>query len=266
MGVIDDPHAAGMLHLPYRALARGLSRPPLSRLARSPTLAFLAARTRFFDDAVTSALDHGVQQVAIIGAGYDSRGWRLARHGVRFFEVDHPATQRDKRWRAPGGGPTYVAADLRSDRISLLLPLAGFDSSRPAVFIVEGLTMYLPESETRALLGDLATLAPPGSCLAANFTVTGGGSVSTPSRIIAWLTRKTWTARGEPTYRWVQPQQLPSFLADSGWITGDLANGPDLAARYLTGQPNRMLLNGLNPGAICIAADRRVTVDASASQ
>lgn len=264
MGVIDDPHAGAMLRRSYRVLARALTSPPLSRLARSPTLAFLAARTRFFDDAVASALDSGVEQVGIIGAGYDSRGWRLARPGVRFFEVDHPATQRDKRRRTPRGGPIYVTADLRSDRLSLLLPLAGFDSSRPAVFIVEGLTMYLPESETRALLGDLATLAPPDSSLAANFTLTGGGSVSTPSRIIAWLTRKTWTVRGEPTYRWVQPQLLPEVLAGSGWIVNDLVNGPDLAVRYLTGDPNRMLLDGLNPGAICVAADRSLTVEASA--
>lgn len=261
MGVINDPHAAAMLHRPYRALARCLTWPPLSRLARSPTLAFLAARTRFFDDAVTSALDGGVQQVAVIGAGYDSRAWRLARPGVRFFEVDHPATQRDKRQRAPGPGPAYVAADLGSDRLSALLPLAGFDASRPTVFIVEGLTMYLPETATRTLLSDLAALAPPDSCLAANFTVTGGGSVSTPSRAVAWLTRKTWQARGEPTHRWVQPHLLPELLSSSGWMANDLVNGPDLAARYLTGQPNRMLLDGLNPGAICVAADRSMTAD-----
>lgn len=263
-GVIDDPHAAAMLHWPYRMLARCFACWPLSTLARSPTLAFLAARTRFFDDAVTSALNRGVQQVAIIGAGYDSRAWRLAHPGVGFFEVDHPATQRDKRQRAPGPGPAYVAADLRSDRLSKLLPAAGFDASQPAVFIVEGLTMYLPETATRALLGDLAALAPPDSCLAANFTVTGGGSVSTPSRAVAWLTRKTWQASGEPTHRWVQPKLLPELLSTNGWIANDLVNGPDLAARYLTGQPNRMLLDGLNPGAICVAADRSTTVDPSA--
>ena len=111
MGALDDSFARGMLRGPYRAVAGALVHRPFRRLARSPTLAFLAARTCFFDDAVTAALDANVQQVVIVGAGYDSRAWRLARPGARFFEVDHPATQRDKRTRAPvGDGPTFVPA------------------------------------------------------------------------------------------------------------------------------------------------------------
>jgi methyltransferase (TIGR00027 family) len=103
--------AAGFLPKPFAAANTALRRRPFRRLARTPTLTFLAARTRFFDDAVTDGFEAGASQVVIVGAGYDSRAWRLARPGVRCFEVDHPATQADKRARAPAdGGPTFVPA------------------------------------------------------------------------------------------------------------------------------------------------------------
>jgi methyltransferase (TIGR00027 family) len=221
-------------------------------------LAFLAARTCFFDDAVTAALDANVQQVVIVGAGYDSRAWRLGRPAVRFFEVDHPATQRDKRTRAPvGEGPTFVPADLRSDRLVRVLPAAGYEASKSVVYVVEGLTMYLGEDAVRTVLTDLATLAPPGSRLAVNFTVAGGGSVAMPSRAIAWLTRRMWRAWGEPTHRWVQPEALQDLLLETGWLLADSVTAPELARRYLTRTPSGLALDGLNPGAICTAATRR---------
>ena len=207
----------------------------------------------FFDEAVTSALSVGVQQVVIVGAGYDSRAWRLARPDVLFIEVDHPATQHDKRQRAPHGhAPVYVAADLEADRLSVVLPSVGFDSLKPAVFVVEGLTMYLPEATTKTMLSDLAAVSPPGSQLAINFTVQGGGSVSPISRAIAWATRTTWRARGEPTHGWVRPDELPNLLLETGWQVSDVVQAPTLAQRYLTGTQLRR--EGLNPGAICVAA------------
>src|SRR5688572_17697920 len=89
LGVVDDPLAAGMLTGRRRAVLRALGSPLLSRYGRSESFSFLAARTLFFDDAVTAALDAAIRQVVIVAAGYDSRAWRLARPSVRWFEVDH---------------------------------------------------------------------------------------------------------------------------------------------------------------------------------
>jgi len=161
VGVLDDPWAETMLRPRWRVMGHAMRRWPLTRYARSAAFSFLAARTLFFDDTVTGALDAGVHQVAVIGAGYDSRAWRLARPSVRCFEVDHPATQRDKRLRAPGGGPTYVAADLSRDSLAQVLPTAGFEPGVASVFVVEGLTMYLPERTVIAMLSTLAELSGP---------------------------------------------------------------------------------------------------------
>ena len=253
MHVISDPFAYSMLHLPHRILARGLQAPVVSRLARSPTFTFLAARTLFFDRETTAALDDGVAQVVIVGAGYDTRAWRLGRGEVTFYEVDHPATQTDKRQRAPAPDPVYVSADLETERLSSLLPESGFETNRRSVFVVEGLTMYLPRASVELLLRDLAAVGGPASRLAVNFTVQGGGSASGVSRFIAWLTRTTWRWRGEPTHGWVEPDALPDLLQQAGWTVRDIVPAPELASRYLDGGDLRT--DGLNPGAICVSAD-----------
>src|SRR5690349_4299426 len=80
------------------ALAEGYDR-RAGRRSAGNFLEWITARTKFFDDAVVRALEHGVQQVVLLGAGYDGRSLRFRTPGVRFFEVDHPATQADKQRR-----------------------------------------------------------------------------------------------------------------------------------------------------------------------
>src|ERR1700712_266825 len=68
---------------------------------------YLIARTRFFDAQVVAALDRGITQVLVVAAGYDGRALRYAKRGVRWLELDHPATQADKLDRlGPTGGAT----------------------------------------------------------------------------------------------------------------------------------------------------------------
>ena len=157
-GVVDDAWVHQMLTPRRQVIARVLLARPLTKYGQSATFSFLGARTHFFDAAVTDAISAGIAQVAIIGAGYDTRAWRLAAPGVRFFEVDHPATQAEKQRRAPAGDVTYVPADLMTDSLVDLLPAAGFVAIAPTVFIVEGLTMYLPEVNTEAMF------EPPMCC------------------------------------------------------------------------------------------------------
>jgi len=108
-----------------RLLCRGMSAP-----ARAPWLRpHLLARTRFFDEATLAAIARGVTQVVILGAGYDDRALRFRAPGVRFFELDHPATQADKRRRLIAGGLVtdgleLIAADFKHEDVSALLERA----------------------------------------------------------------------------------------------------------------------------------------------
>lgn len=153
----------------YAGLHRGLALPGLQ-----PT--GMAVRTGFLDAEVLSALADGVDQFVIVGAGYDGRAWRFQQPAVDWFEVDHPATQPDKRLRVTRAHGDqrhvrFVPVDLMTDDISDALRHAGYDAHRPGLFICEGLFSYLPNSTGRDLCARLATLASNGSVLAASFLV-----------------------------------------------------------------------------------------------
>jgi methyltransferase (TIGR00027 family) len=254
MGLLEDCHAETMLRPPWAALGRALRRRPLTRLGRNRSFAYLAARTRFYDDAVVQALDDGITQVVVIGAGYDSRAWRLARPGVRFFEVDQPRTQADKQARAPAGGPRYVPAELGQNSLGELLPAVGFAMEKTTVFTVEGVTMYLTEPEVTGLLTTLGRLGGPGSRLAVNFGVGFGGADSRRTRVRATMGRALVALGREPIKFELSPRGAAAFLAGSGWIAQEVVTGPDLADRYLAG--TGLPMAGLNPRAFVTTATR----------
>ncbi|MBW1762713.1 MAG: class I SAM-dependent methyltransferase [Deltaproteobacteria bacterium] len=93
---------------------------------------------------MTRALDRGVRQVVVLGAGLDTRAARLAREGVRFFEVDQPASQVDKCERLsrfdayPMDAATFVPCDFERDDFVQLLEAAGLDGGSPVCFVWEG--------------------------------------------------------------------------------------------------------------------------------
>jgi methyltransferase (TIGR00027 family) len=125
---------------------------------------WLAVRTWFLDREVRYYTQTcKFPQVVILGAGLDTRAARLATPGVRFFEVDHPATQAHKveSVRALPGYPadaaTYVACNFEHDDYLDRLAASGFRTDAPAIFIWEGVTYYLTEPAVRATLRRMAS-------------------------------------------------------------------------------------------------------------
>jgi methyltransferase (TIGR00027 family) len=212
-GLLDDSYALGFLRPARRLAYTVLSHMKPTSLGRR-VYAHILARTRIYDDFVRGAMDDGLRQVVIVGAGYDSRAWRLAREGVRFIEVDHPATQSRKRALAPAGGPDFVAADLGAEQIDEVLGRSEYDRSRACAFVCEGLTFYLDESRARSLLGGLAHAACGRSRLALDF-------VGTPARrplIERATTGVKLALAGEPIRFRLGPHDTPEdFLTSLGW-------------------------------------------------
>jgi methyltransferase (TIGR00027 family) len=132
---------------------------------------WVGLRTRCIDDYVTRVLERGVRQVVILGAGLDTRAARLAREGARFFEVDRPASQADKRARLsrldgyPIDAAAFVSCDFERDDFVESLEAAGFDRAAPACFVWEGVIYYLPEPVARSTLIRLGSEFSPGSLL-----------------------------------------------------------------------------------------------------
>ena len=138
----------------------------------SPSMVlWMGLRTRYLDDCVIRALDRGARQVVLLGAGLDTRAARLARDGVRFFEVDQPASQVDKRERLsrfdgyPLDAATFVPCDFEQDDFVQLLVEAGLDPRAPACFVWEGVIYYLTETAARSTLERLASEFDPRSLL-----------------------------------------------------------------------------------------------------
>merc|ERR550532_2799914 len=113
----------------------------------------LAGRTREFDEQVRQSVATGIKQVVILGAGYDTRGLRLGLPGdVRVFEVDQPEVQAKKR-AALGGfaelpnkeNVHYVPIDFNKETVEKLRDEQQYDSSAPVVFLMEGVTQYIPK-------------------------------------------------------------------------------------------------------------------------
>ena len=229
MGVIDDPFAIQMLDPGWTRVASMLRIPGLGRLGRNRSFAYLGARTCFYDQFITEALDEGVRQVVVLGAGYDSRAWRFARPGVVFYEVDLAATQADKRIRAPAGGPIYVPADVTEPSLGESLMAAGFQPGEPTAFTAEGLTMYLTEPQVTHMLALLSALCPSGR-LAVNFGV--GFEQQGSQR--GHVGRKVMAAGGEEFRFRLAPSDARAFMTKAGWTISEQFTGPQLRDRYLS--------------------------------
>lgn len=130
---------------------------------------FQGARTKFFDEYFTRAIDAGVKQVVLLAAGLDSRAYRLPwADGTVVYELDQPRVLEFKRetierlGEAPTAERREVAIDLRDDWPRALQE-SGFDPSRPSAWIAEGLLIYLPATAQERLFAGIDALAAPGS-------------------------------------------------------------------------------------------------------
>jgi methyltransferase (TIGR00027 family) len=231
MGVINDPFAQQMLHPGWAGAAWVLRLPGLGCLGRNRSFAYLGARTCFYDQFIADAIDEGVHQVVVLGAGYDSRAWRLARPGVTFYEVDLPATQADKRTRAPEGGPIYVPADVTGPSLGEALTDAGFQSDESTAFTAEGLTMYFTEQQVTHLLSVLSELSGLGSRLAVNFGVGFEQQGSQRGRV----GRRVLAAGGEELRFRLTPADATQYMTNTGWTIDEMLSGPELRDKYVGG-------------------------------
>lgn len=122
------------------------------------------ARTRWIDDVLSESLRSGIEQLVILGAGYDSRPYRMAGlDSTPVFEVDHPATSASKQKRLAGivrSHVTYVGIDFDKDVLGEALERAGFDLSRQTFFLWEGVTNYLAAEAVDATLRYISGAKP----------------------------------------------------------------------------------------------------------
>jgi methyltransferase (TIGR00027 family) len=178
------------------------------------------ARKRWIEAEAREALDCGVTQLVVLGAGFDTLAWRLQGElpGVHCFELDHPATQAPKsRTLRPAANLTYLPIDFTVDSpVTTLRACPAFSRTKPTLIVAEGLLMYFPERRVTALLEELAGLTcPPVEMLFSYMTQSSDGSNAFRGEhaAVRWWLR--W--RHEP-FQWGLPSgALPIFLERSQW-------------------------------------------------
>ena len=195
-----------------------------------------AYRKAFCERHVREAIAAGAAQVLVIGAGYDTLGWRLAPEfpQVRFFEIDHPATARLKAKGIEAMGRRenlfLLAEDLAEKRlVDVLHAHAEWEPGAPSAFVGEGLLMYLPPEAVPELFKQCAEISGEGSRIAFSYVGTradGRHDAGPCTGLILWLLKKS----GEPWLWSVNPGELGPFLEGTGWTVA--ADAGPAAEKY----------------------------------
>ena len=263
--VIDDPYAQHFLTPPWRAL---LKVPPLAWRTLPELTTYIRARHRYMDDRLRDALDPArsaalsaparsaalsaptrsaalsapIEQLVILGAGYDMRGVRLATElsGRPVFEVDYPTTaSRKQRVLASLASLAeidrahlkYVTLDFQTESVEDVLLSAGFDPRKPTFFTWEGVSMYLSRAAVHATLGALRRLAAPGSALTMDYfryldaPTLGASARRFSAGLLAFV--------AEPVTFPMDPEDVGDFMARDGWRVTDIADSTELRRRYI---------------------------------
>jgi methyltransferase (TIGR00027 family) len=215
----SDPLAAALLPERWQrrirqtqvALSANPKRSPYPRWLHGMGL-FNQFRTVLLDRVIADAAP--IKQLVILGAGFDTRAWRLqALEDVAVFEVDHPGTQALKRERsadmpAKARQVRFVSTDFREDDMAASLRAAGCDMRRPTFWLWEGVTMYLRPEAVAANLATFASLSASGSHLAMTYLGQDRGRI--PRSLLLSLL-------GEPLRSAYSPSEIADFGKQCGW-------------------------------------------------
>jgi methyltransferase (TIGR00027 family) len=209
-------------------------------------LAF-AVRARFVEDAIEAAIQEGVGQYVILGAGLDSFAYRRADlvGRLNIFEVDRAGAQSWKRHRLADMGVTippsvgYIPIDHESDELRKGLLDSGFDPAAPAIVSAIALTQYLALPAIERILQVVAALAE-GSRLVVTYVVPATELAELAAAGLAW-TMSQAEERGEPFLSLFRSDEFDRLLLRSGFARVDQVGPGELVQRYLADRPDAQL-------------------------
>ena len=212
--------------------------------------AAIVARARFIEDLVTAAVDDGVGQYVLLGAGLDTFAQRRPEYAgrLRVFEIDQPAPQAWKRRRLTDlgyGVPEWlrlVPVDFEAGASWWdQLAAAGFSPAAPAVVASTGVSMYLTREANAATLRQLAGLAP-GSTVAMTFLL--------PSELLDEQDRPGLAmaangarAAGTPFISFFSPDEMLSLARAAGFADARHVPAAELNDRYFAGRADGLRMS-----------------------
>jgi methyltransferase (TIGR00027 family) len=241
--ILYDPFAMKILREDEKDVLQFANAHPLASIGRL----FTTARSRIAEDALSEAVERGIRQVVILGAGLDTFALR-SPHGarqVRIYEVDHPATQAWKRQclaEAQLALPPwliFVPVDFERDDLGKTLEAAGFQQNSPAFFTWLGVVPYLTQD---AIGGTLDYLASIQNSEVVFDYIEPPEAFSEELRALVAVRTEQVSKMDEPWASRFEPAGMAAFLRSHGF--SDIA---DISFQEITSRFGRAV-QGLAPG------------------
>jgi len=250
--IFNDPLALRILGLDKPANAAQdqtwLDESPLARILR----ASLAARSQFAEDSLRDAIEQGVDQYVILGAGLDTFAYRspYPENALHIFEVDQPGTQEWKRQRLDQAeipcpkNLVFAPMDFECQTLAQGLLQAGFDASKRAFFSWLGVTMYLTGNAIDNTLRWVASL-PAGSGIVFDYMIAPTQLSPEARKVFDGLARRV-ASIGEPFQTFFDPWLLNIRLQELGFDHIVDMNPVAMDARYCSGRTDGLRVGRLS--------------------
>jgi len=200
-------------------------------------------RSDFAESNLVAAINRGVKQYVILGAGLDTFVFRRPDlvDALQVFEVDHPLTQSFKRERIAGLGwktpenlhmvPVYFTRDT----LMASLRKASYRCDESSFFSWLGVTVYLPREKVDETLRSIARNAKSGSMIVFDYMdITAFNKDKAAASIQANM--ETVREVGEPMLTGFDPDTLGKELNDLGWVLQENLGPEDIEKRYFAGR------------------------------
>jgi methyltransferase (TIGR00027 family) len=234
--LVNDDLAHAILPAGQRAIVRAMRWPPLRRMTISlgertvpGAWSIVACRKRFIDDKLEEALTD-VDAVVVLGAGMDTRAYRLARRSdIPVYEVDLPVNIARKKavvHRAlgtPASSVHLVPLDFERDDLVGTLSEHGYRTDARTLFIWEGVTQYLTEDAVRGTLAALQGAATDSRLV---FTYVRKDFIDGSNMYGAQVLYKRFRQRQQMWKFGLDPGDVEAFVGGYGWRLIEQA-GPD---------------------------------------
>jgi len=211
---------------------------------------FIALRSRYAEDELALAVQRGVRQYVILGAGLDTFAYRnpypVSR--LRVFEVDHPATQAWKRVRlreatiAIPDSLTFAPVDFEQQTLADGLNRAGFRADELAVFSMLGVVVYLTKPAVMDTFTFVASL-PAGSEIVFDYGILSS-MLSERERSARESLARRVAAIGEPWITYFDPTSLARDLRALGFKQVEEFGPQDANDRYFKDRSDGLQISG----------------------
>jgi len=212
----------------------------------------IVARVKFFDDIAESSINDGLEQLVIVGAGYDTRAYRIeGLDKINVFEIDHPDTQKIKImkireiFKSLPNHVTYIPLGLEVDEIGQKLLKTDYDASKKTLFVMEGILMYISPENVNKILSFIVNNSGNGSSILFDYI---------PSSIIDGTCEleagQNWqkgvTEAGEPFKFGIGEGLIESFLTKRGFKMIKNMTSEDYKKTYFHGKNENREVNKLS--------------------